>query len=165
MKTVNRAISLVLVGTLVSGCATVVHGGSQKVRVVSSPSGAVVRVNLNKIATTTPGVLILNRKETGYVLTFEKEGYNPVEISLRRTVDGWLFGNILLGIYGILFGLAIDFSNGSAYKLTPDEVSIVLGQQAASLKRDRNTLVVFADMEKLPKELREKISRRQVEKI
>ena len=163
MKTsLVRFVSVMLIAVLAVGCANVIHGSRQDIRVISVPSGAVVRENFKNQATTTPGVLTLDRKKTSYVLTFEKEGYKPVEVSLRRTTDGWLWGNILLGLYGILFGIAIDFSSGAAYKLTPSEVKVVLDQQQqASLRGNRDTLVVFADMEKLPQEIREKIIHRR----
>ncbi len=153
----TRILAILLVAALLAGCASIIHGSRQDVRVTSVPSGAVVRVNLNNQATTTPGVLTLNRKEIGYVLTFEKQGYKPVEVSLRRTVDGWLFGNI---IFGGLVGIVIDFASGSAYKLTPDEVSTVLTQMNISLKdTKKGDLLVVVDLERLPKQARERIAR------
>ncbi|MBI3292709.1 MAG: hypothetical protein HYZ73_07890 [Elusimicrobia bacterium] len=153
----TRILAALLVAALLSGCASIIHGSRQDVRVTSVPSGAVVRVNLNNQATTTPGVLTLNRKEIGYVLTFEKQGYKPVEVSLRRTVDGWLFGNIL---FGGLVGIVIDFASGSAYKLTPDEVSTVLTQMNVSMKdTKKGDLLVVVDLERLPKQARERIAR------
>ena len=156
----SRILAAFLVAALLAGCANIIHGSKQDIRVISNPSGAVVRVNFKNMATTTPSVVTLDRKKTGYVLTFEKEGYKPVEVSLTRTIDGWLFGNILLLEIGIV-GLIIDFSSGAAYKLTPSEVQVVLGQKEASLNRNRDTLVVFADMEKLPQGIRERITHRR----
>lgn len=157
MRKFGWFISIGVIAILAAGCASIIHGSRQDIRVTSNPSGAVVRVNLNNQATTTPGILTLNRKEIGYVLTFEKQGYKPVEVSLRRTVDGWLFGNI---IFGGLVGIVIDFASGSAYKLTPDEVNTVLGQRGASLRDGKGgDLLVVVDLERLPKRAREKIAR------
>lgn len=159
MNRLHRIVSLGLVAAMVSGCASIVHGSRQDIRVASSPSGAVVRVNLNNTATTTPGVINLSRKEIGYVLTFEKEGYKPVEVSLRRTIGGWLFGNI---IFGGLIGIIIDFASGSAYKLTPAEVEIALGEKSAALKSaGKNSLLVFVDLEHLPKSVQERIKHQE----
>ena len=156
MNKTNRTLSAVMIGVLTAGCASIIHGSRQDIRVTSNPSGAVVRVNLNNQATTTPGIVTLNRKEIGYALTFEKQGYKPVEVSLRRTVDGWLFGNI---IFGGLVGIVIDFASGSAYKLTPDEVSTVLTQMNVSLRdTKKGDLLVVVDMERLPKQARERIA-------
>ena len=147
MRHAKRILGLILIGTVAAGCASIIHGAVQSVQVKSNPSGAVVRVNLNNMATTTPSVLTLDRKEVGYVLTFEKEGYKPVEVSLRRTLGGWVFGNI---IFGGLIGIVIDFSSGSAYKLTPGEVDVALSQVGPSAKKRMNDdLLVLVDMEQL----------------
>ena len=155
MRRANALISLILLGIVAAGCASIIHGSQQDVRVVSNPAGAVVRVNLNNMATTTPGVLTLDRKEIGYALTFEKQGYKPVEVSLRRTLDGWVFGNI---IFGGIIGIVIDFSSGSAYKLTPSEVEVALGEKSASIKNTgKDSLLVFVDLEQLPESVKERI--------
>ncbi len=75
-------VSVLLISALTAGCASIIHGSRQDIRVTSNPSGAVVRVNLNNQATTTPGMLTLNRKEIAYVLTFEKQGYKRAEVRL-----------------------------------------------------------------------------------
>ena len=164
MNRTSRIVSAAMIGALVSGCATVIHGGTQDIRVTSNPTGAVVRVNLNNTATTTPGMITLNRKETAYVLTFEKQGYKSVEVPLKRSLGGWVFGNVLLGLYGILFGIVIDFSSGAAYKLTPAEVNTILGPMKTSLKKDKDTLIVFADLHQLPKEIQERIAHERQQK-
>ncbi len=138
-------VLVTITGLVTSGCATIVHGTKQDVYVTSNPSGAVVR--MQGIATTTPGVLTLDRKHERYVLVFEKEGYQPVEIKLRRTIDGWFFGNLLIGG---LVGIVIDFVNGSAYKLTPGEVDVVFGETGANLKRfKKGDIAVFVDMDQI----------------
>jgi hypothetical protein len=149
---IRRTAALFLAMVFTSGCATIVHGSQQDIRVVSNPAGAVVRVNLNNTATATPGVVALRRKEIGYILTFEKEGYKPVEVSLRRTVSGWQFGNI---IFGGIIGMVIDFSNGSAYKLTPAEAEVILEEtNVAKGKPEKDDVLVFVDMEMLPGSIR-----------
>jgi len=145
MRLLTAIIALVMVFNLTS-CATIIHGGRQDIYVTSSPSGAVVRVDGQ--ATSTPGSINLERKKALYVLVFEKEGYNPVEIELRRTVDGWLFGNILLG--GII-GLVIDFCTGAAYKITPSKVNAEFRDKAASITKEGSDLIVYVDMEELEK--------------
>lgn len=150
----SRARTMVAAGLAVAlaGCATIVHGNTQDIRVTSQPSGAVVRVS--SLATTTPGVLKLDRKGI-HTLVFEKTGYRSVEVTLNRTVDGWMFGNILFG--GII-GLVIDFVSGSAYKLTPGEVSAVLGEMQASRQNlRRNDVVVFVDFERVSPAVRERL--------
>lgn len=143
MKKLKIALSLSLIFTLTS-CATIMHGGKQDIYLSSHPQGAVVRVN--NIATTTPGAITLDRKRSCYVLIFEKEGYESVEVQLRRTIDGWFFGNILIG--GII-GIVVDFMTGAAYKITPQDVCIDFEEKDTALLKKNKDIVVFVDMEYL----------------
>lgn len=169
MHRIEGGIAVALIVAL-TGCATIIHGGTQDIRVSSQPPGAVVRVQ--GMATTTPGVLKLERKGT-YTLVFEKEGYKAVEVQLNKTVDGWLFGNI---IFGGLIGLVIDFVSGAAYKLTPSEVNSVLEylpppgtpgspipapMKPTSKNLHRNDVVVFVDFDRLSPELRSRLKDRK----
>jgi hypothetical protein len=134
--------AFLIIGILsIAGCASIMHGSRQNISVASQPSGAVVRVN--NIVATTPGVVNLSRSTPMYILRFEKEGYESVEVKLIRTKDGWLWGNILLGG---LIGLAIDYSSGSAYKLTPDKIEVALNKlDKLSLNKKNGDLLVFVD--------------------
>ena len=142
-------VYLLLVGgigltLMVIACATIIHGTSQDISVNSVPSGAKVMVKGVHMATT-PAVIKLSRKESNIILRFEKEGYEPVEVALNRSVDGWIAGNI---IFGGLIGLAIDFINGAAYKLSPSEVNAAmteLEKQGMNLQnRSRDGVVIIA---------------------
>lgn len=139
-----RVVLIILLCLSMTSCATIMHGKNQNIFVNSDPIGAVVRVE--NIATTTPGSFILDRTRPCYQLVFEKEGYKPVTIELKRGLDGWLFGNILLG--GIV-GLAVDFMTGAAYKLSPTKVDVDFAEMTAHRLPDGTDLVVFADMEYL----------------
>lgn len=110
----------ILILTLV-GCATIIHGGRQNIPVKSYPSGA--SVSVNRIKVVTPGVINLSRAEPAVILKFEKEGYQPVEVTLIRTTDGWIWGNLFIGG---LIGIAIDYGTGAAYQLSPNEVNVTL---------------------------------------
>lgn len=118
------SLLIIVLLLLVVECATIIHGTRQSISVSSVPSGAKVIVKGVHMATT-PAVIELKRSETNIILRFEKDGYEPVEIALNRSVDGWIAGNI---IFGGLIGLAIDFIDGAAYKLSPSEVDAVLAE-------------------------------------
>jgi hypothetical protein len=141
-------ICLVLLGGLgavlfLASCATIVHGTKQKITVNSEPAGAKVVVRGVEMATT-PAIIELERNNPNVVLRFEKEGYEPVEIMLKRKTSGWIWGNILLG--GV-FGLVIDFINGAAYELSPTEVKAVLKElekQGMNIEDLSNKNVVVA---------------------
>lgn len=137
-----------ILGLLVTlvGCASIRHGTRQDISVNSTPSGAKVFVKGIHMATT-PSIIELKRKDLDIVLRFEKDGYEPVEVALHRTMDGWVWGNVLFGGF---VGLAIDFIDGAAYKLTPAEVNAVLEKTKLSMKDlPKDGLLVAVDMQEL----------------
>ena len=137
----------ILVALLIVSCATIIHGSRQSVTLNSVPSGVNVIRQGAHIATT-PAVVELPRNSTNVILTFEKDGYEPVEIILNRKVDGWIVGNI---VFGGLIGLAVDFISGAAYKLSPSEVNAALKELKAQgfdiNENAKNNLIVVVDMQ------------------
>ena len=102
-----------LVGiTLLSGCATIMNGDMVDVPVYTTPSGATVVIN--GATYTSPTTVMVPRGKGDFKLHIKKEGYEPVDIMLTQSHDGWLWGNIL---FGGLIGLAVDFMSGDAYDL------------------------------------------------
>lgn len=156
MRNVKGVVALTAVTALLAGCATMVHGSFQDIKVFSEPAGALVRVNT--MTTTTPGILHLERKGN-HTVVFEKEGFKPIEVHLDKTIDGWFFGNFF---FGGLIGIVIDFVNGSAYKLTPEEVNVVFREKVASMKGRKGNVVVFVEFEQLPSEIRERVVSRRI---
>jgi len=130
------------------GCATIVKGRFQKISVSSVPSDVWVRVDGQQIKT--PGVVTLDTTRTMYVLEFEKEGYETMQFKIKRTLSGWLFGNI---IFGGIIGVVIDFASSSAYKLMPEEVEVQLRELGAEsmLKDIKGDALVYVDKELLEK--------------
>ncbi len=57
------------------------------------------------------------------------EGYQTYETTLKRKLDGWIFGNILLG--GII-GIVVDAASGSMYSLSPKDVTVELTKSTAT---------------------------------
>jgi hypothetical protein len=113
--------------------------------VSSKPAGVIVKMDDRTV--TTPNCIQLHRGCPSYVLQFEKEGYKPVAIRLVQATDGWVWGNILIG--GII-GIAIDFSNGSAYELTPEKTEIVLKKiDKENLKAPDTDILVYIDKDNL----------------
>ena len=125
-----------------SGCATIVNGRSQAVTVSSEPPGANVFVG-SRLLGVTPVRLELKRREEHIVLRFEKDGFVGQEIPVKRSVSGWIAGNVVgmnplqcqglssvdgcPGMFAVNVGtlLAIDFLTGAAYA-HPGLVRVVL---------------------------------------
>lgn len=94
-----------------SGCATIVTGSSQTVHIDSTPGNAIVKIN-NLEQGQTPVRVDLSRAQKVATVRIELPGFEAEEIELTRSVNGWVWGNIL---FGGLIGLAIDASSGAMY--------------------------------------------------
>lgn len=113
-------IPLLLIAVIfTASCAAIFKGSSAEVRVNSNPAGADIFINgIDK--GTTPQTLSLKR-DSDYVLTFKKEGYEDLNVEVRKEFD---FGTTIVGnifSWGLI-GIVVDVATGAAYSLTPADV-------------------------------------------
>ena len=108
-------------GALLSGCATVVNGTTQKIGVSSTPTGADVMID-NQQHIITPATVPLARDQS-HSFVFKKEGYQDDSFVITSSTSGWVWGNVLLG--GLVGGV-VDFASGGARKLSQDSVHVTL---------------------------------------
>ena len=106
---------------LLSGCASIINGSTQKVKINSQPPGASVRID-GAPTGATPTVAELSRKSSHRV-EVSLNGYRTYEKVLEPSFNGVTLLNILVG--GII-GLAIDGSTGASNTLQPEAVEAVL---------------------------------------
>jgi hypothetical protein len=123
-----------------SGCATIVSGPRQTVKIDSIPQGATVTTAVQygrgkKLALikkheegVTPINVVITRKDGAVLL--EKEGYKPVRVPLKRGSNPWVLGDVLMTS---LISTSIDTSTGAAMEYDPDEyvVELVPDDEAA----------------------------------
>ena len=124
-------------------CATLVNGKHQDVGISSYPTGATILVD-NQPVGSTPTVVPLSRKDN-HTIRIELKGFEPHEIVLTKSVSGWMAGNAVLCVAGVV-GIAVDALTGSMWKLTPDHVAATFGnvpQHAASARDTLFIAVVF----------------------
>jgi hypothetical protein len=142
--------SIVLLVAL-SGCATIVSKSKYPVTISSTPSDAKVTIkdknNVLVYEGQTPAVVNLEAgsgffQKACYTITFSKSGYNDSIYSLTSSIDGWYWGNILIG--GILGMVIIDPATGAMWKLDPN-VMVEMDKQASC----RNSLCIM-DINKIP---------------
>lgn len=124
MKTF-AALGVLVVMSMIGGCASLVGGGSkQTLNIDSNPKGASIflgRVVDGKVTDlvdtgkVTPTMIDLPRKNAALVL--RKDGYKETGVTLTQTVNGWFFGNLIIG--GLL-GSSIDSSTGAIKKYDKD---------------------------------------------
>ena len=104
----GAGMTLVVLGLLATGCASILKGSDQKVSFNSEPSDAKVVITDVRQAKevqvgSTPFTATLKRgagyfKKAKYNVTFEKPGYQTEAIVLEGTPGGWYIGgNLLFG--------------------------------------------------------------------
>jgi hypothetical protein len=102
---------------LLTSCATIMHGTRQSIGISSNPTNANIWVDHSYVGTT-PIIVDMTRKDN-HIVTIDLEGYQPYQVTLTRTLSGWVFGNI---IFGGIIGLAVDAISGGIYVLTPEQI-------------------------------------------
>ena len=109
-----------------SGCASIVSGTSQEIKVVTNPPGAncqfVREGSVIARVDNTPGGVTIRKTKHDITLKCTKEGYQEATYLNHSGAAGATFGNIILG-GGI--GWAIDSASGSDNKYT-GEVNVTL---------------------------------------
>ena len=154
---VIKLVCFSILSISILSCASIIHGPSQNVDFSSQPAGAKITIDGNNYGVT-PKTVPLRRKgrlkgETGdkkeYEVKLELAGYYPYELKIKREMDGWFLGNLL---FGGLIGIIIDASNGSMYKLNPDQIIAQLGRTTgkADIKGERDNIYVFATLKADP---------------
>lgn len=109
--------------TSLSGCATIMSGGPDRVSVASNPSGAMVYVDRAMVGMT-PTVISLDRAKEKAEIRLELPGFEPVVITREKSLNGWIFGNILIGG---LIGIIVDSATNNATKFDDEPIAVGLG--------------------------------------
>lgn len=125
-----------------SGCATLVNGQFQEVKLVSSPSGATVWIDgYNRgIA---PTAVLLSR-DSDHVVTYRLDGHDIEQVKLERSFDfaPTILGNLItldpLGIIG-------DMIIGGAYKFEVPANEAYLSKLPASPAPDGDDAIATPD--------------------
>lgn len=108
----------------ISGCASIFSEQTYPVQVTSEPSRASIEIkdeDGNVVYNgSTPATVKLTSSAgyfdgERYTVTFRKDGYDEEQFVINSGIDGWYWGNILLG--GILGMLIIDPATGAMYDL------------------------------------------------
>jgi len=127
-------VAIVSVSFALTGCASIIHGGSQAVDIRSTPSQAEVKVYDEKnrlvVVGETPCSLELSRNtgyfsSASYTVLIRKEGYEEHRASLASRVSKWyIYGNILGG--AVVGWVIVDPWAGGMWYLEPEQVTATL---------------------------------------
>ena len=134
---IRALTSAALLTFLYSGCATMIHGDTEKIRVDSNPRGCAVVLDGNTLGVT-PCTIELSRRAPGYAvrygygyrrfqsayfLTLMHDGYAPQPVTIREVPSAApLLNCLLLPFWPV--GLAIDASDGAVNDLVPDRLMV-----------------------------------------
>ena len=125
-----------------TSCASIVSKSSYPISINSTPSEAKITITGKKgievYRGNTPATLKLRAgsgffSKAHYQVKFEKDGYDTKTIPVNFKLDGWYFGNILIG--GLIGMLIIDPATGAMYKLDTEFLNETLFQSTASINR------------------------------
>jgi len=143
--TLGRSALVTVLVVSLTGCCSIIHGTRQDVGISSAPTGAMVKID-NVSSGNTPVVAKLTRKDNHFVRV-ELSGYQPFDMTLTRSVSGWVWGNI---VFGGLIGLAVDAIDGAFYNLSPEQVSATLAANHASASKTGDGIYLFAVLKPEP---------------
>lgn len=139
--------SIPLMACVLSSCASIVDGGSDKsIQINSNPPGAKVTITDKKGKTVqvvnTPARVSLKRHRTFFVgekykLLFEATGYHPSQTEVKSTMNGWYVGNVIFG--GLLGILIVDPATGALFTLTPRQIHRNLVQASNNINSEEMT--------------------------
>ena len=159
MKRTIQALALFITLTALNSCASIVSKSNWPVHVACDPAGATVTITNRSgrqvYKGTTPAMLSLRsgagffRKES-YMVKFEFEGYATQEIPLECKVNGWYWGNLVIG--GLLGFLVIDPATGAMYKLETPIVDARLSRNSTG-STDGERGLKISNINDLPKSM------------
>lgn len=139
---------LLLSVLFLSSCASIVSKSTYPVMITSNPGDAEVEIINKRGHLYAEGITPLTvRLKAGssffsqecYTVNFRKPGYRDVSLMLTCSIDGWYFGNLLLG--GLIGMLIIDPATGAMWKLDYD----VLHARMTPLDTAELTLIDIKD--------------------
>ena len=117
--------SIIAVGLLTCGCATITRGSSEILVIDSEPAGAAATLSSGHYCKT-PCSIELKRKNNIHV-KIEKDGYESVETDVNSQISNagaaGMAGNVLLG--GVI-GAGVDLATGATKQLVPNPLKIKL---------------------------------------
>ena len=121
MRKFILVLAICLLTLVISSCASIFSGSSDKVTITSEPSNALVAINGYPYGRT-PLTVELDKGDS-YRVEVSDEGYEPGYAFLSNKLGaGWIVLDVLTG----LIPLIVDAVTGSWNSISPDSVHIVL---------------------------------------
>lgn len=140
------ATLLLLLSTLLAGCATLITGTSTDLSVSTEPPDAKIEVDGRDFGET-PKTITLD-SDRSHTMELKLDGYETETVQIQQTTSGWMAGNILVG--GII-GIIIDAASGGMYVLSPEKASVDLEETKTAKSGQFKIRVAMNVQDDLPK--------------
>lgn len=134
---------------LFSSCASIVSKSTYPLSINSSPSNAKISITDKKgkeiYLGNTPANVKLKAgagffSKAEYQVKFSSPGYDDKIVPVTFKLDGWYFGNLLLG--GVLGMLIIDPATGAMWKIETDFLNETLSKSTASVDPEMKIMTI-----------------------
>jgi hypothetical protein len=123
-KNILLLLALVISFFVLNGCATLIKGTTEEVRITSCPDNAKISVNGANLGKT-PFKTQLKSNQT-YTIEFEKEGYENRTVLLNNSVmAGYVVLDILCGLAPVI----VDAATASWFTLDNNDINVILEKQ------------------------------------
>lgn len=139
-----------------NSCASIVSRSTYPFTIETKPSGVNITIKDGKgmaiYKGSSPATVRLKAsagffKKASYTVNISGEGYESKVLPINFKLDGWYFGNLLIG--GIIGMLIVDPATGAMYKLDDEYMSISLDKATSSI--DEPSFKVY-DIANAPKQ-------------
>jgi len=156
MRKVISFLSTTVLAVMIISCASIVSKSNWPQTVNSNPWGADITITnrggFEVYKGITPATLKLRSsanffKKESYKIKFQLNGFGSKIVPLECSVNGWYFGNILIG--GLIGMLIVDPATGAMYRLDSDYINETLSTATVSTPT-RHELQVYS-LNDLPK--------------
>jgi uncharacterized protein YceK len=117
-------LMLVIACVVVSGCASIINGSSQKIEVSSLPAGARVMVDTATVGVTPLSVKIQRRSE--HTIRVGLAGYEEAELTITSGMSAWVWGNLSFYVIFAPLGAIVDLISGGVYTFAADRLYVEL---------------------------------------
>lgn len=122
-------VSFLGIVLLTNGCALLMEGPQQKIKIHCEPNQGVTVLSNGKPVELKNGEITLDKKRDTHFVTFSKAGYHQSTISFNREVNPfWPVADLIWGP-GFPVAWLIDWQFGAVYRIDPRDLHVVLRKE------------------------------------
>lgn len=119
--------SIIVVGSVLSGCASMFGDNTRDVKVDSSPQGAAIWIDNHQYGVTPAVVTLSSYIYSGKIVTLKLQGYSDQSKTINSQFQP-------VGLFNILFwpGFLIDAATGNSVKVSPSDLNMFISMNQIS---------------------------------